>query len=429
MAAISPEKLKELMLKVRKGATTSLSLPQLQAIIEAIGGKWTPYMGFAPGLRRGDRNFVWADSPAEAQEKMGALKKLLVSSLPSKPKSGVMYVTKLDEPKIVHGDTFEIAFDSVTGVEGVRIEMPDGKKTEILPSEHSIQEARDYLDDGPRKAPLRPYLVTDWLAKNTDWVARVNTFMGVEEHVPAAERTRDRTGSCAVCFQNVKLAPEKNSIVIHGYKRPGTGTVHGKCEGVGYPPYELSSKGTAMYLTEFIEPAAKVLQSRYDALKANDISEFYSEGRKKRYTKDDPHWDVYLEEAQEDVGRRLKYALDDKEAYTKLVHHWKERALPKEGEKHIDWFVQGQKSASSRKVAMTHLLASRVASRFIAAADEQALQREFRRHVDDERSRLERDLRGKPKSQQDDARNDLEKRLRSEAMSQFGFTTGKAMTY
>lgn len=36
-------------------------------------------------------------------------------------------------------------------------------------------------------------------------------------------------------------------MVLHGYKRPGTGNVVGDCFGVGYPPYEQSSSGCSAY--------------------------------------------------------------------------------------------------------------------------------------------------------------------------------------
>lgn len=341
------------MLKVRKGATSSLTISQLQAIIEAIGGKWTSFVGFVAGTRVGDRNAVWADSQSEAEGMVQALKKFEVSSLPSKPKSGVMYVTKLDDVKVAHGDQYEILFDSVTGAEGARVEMPGGKKAEFLPGKYSIQEARDYLKKGPRRESLYPPDVIRWLAKETDWVAQINAFLGVEEHVPADARTRDRTGSCPVCFQNVKIAPERNTVVLHGYKRPGHGSVEGKCFGVGYLPFELSSKGCEEYLEKYLRPQLKVAEAYANSLKADDLESFSLPGSSQRLTRDNPKFEFQLRIAREDSERRVAYIKQDVEAYENLVRHWKERPLPKEGEKHIDWFYAGQKSASAMKVAST----------------------------------------------------------------------------
>lgn len=350
MPTIPPEKLKELMLKVRKGATASLTLAQVEAILQAIGAKVEFFVGFVPGLRKGDRNALFLDSLPEAESALAKLQKLQVSSLPAKPKLGMMYVKKIDpiEPWV---GGHQIFFDSVTAAPGVKIEMPDGKKTEILPSVYQIPEARDFLQDGPKKLSVYVPDVIRWLTKETDWVARVNSFLGVEEHLPAEVRTRDRTGSCPVCFSNVKLSP-RNEIVLHGYQRPGHGSVQGRCFGVSFLPFELSPKGSSQFLSQILEPSYKSLQAESNSLQAEDLDKFVYGNRV--VERGDPSWDLLLSRAREDAKSKLRQSEMEKEAYEKLVQKWKERALPKEGDRHIDWFVEGRKA--SLRVVQAFLL-------------------------------------------------------------------------
>lgn len=351
MATIPTEKLNELMMKVRKGATSSFTLAQIQAIVEALGGSFESFTGLVKGVRSSGRNMIWADSETEAETYLSVLRKAPAPG--GKLKPGVMYVSKIDDVAPQPGG-FRIFFDSFTAAIGVKIEL-GGKSAELLPSEYSIQEARDYVHQGPRKESVRASEVVGWLAKNTDWVARANAFLNMEEHVPAEARTRDRTGSCPVCFQNVKLASEK--IVLHGYKRPGHGTVQGKCIGVGFPPFELSVKGTKEFLDEYLEPGLRSLKESRKALDAEDLTTVKPYNRE--YTRNDPEWDMMLRRAKEDLDARVKSAERERDAYERLVRNWKERPLPKEGERHIDWFTAGQKSASTIlnvRIARVHFL-------------------------------------------------------------------------
>ena len=45
-------------------------------------------------------------------------------------------------------------------------------------------------------------------------------------------------GICQACLGEFHVHSSK--MVLHGYKRPGHGSIEGDCEGVGHPPYELS---------------------------------------------------------------------------------------------------------------------------------------------------------------------------------------------
>lgn len=48
------------------------------------------------------------------------------------------------------------------------------------------------------------------------------------------------SGMCQACLRIQKLKPNTNKLVLHGYERPGTGSINGSCFGVDELPYELS---------------------------------------------------------------------------------------------------------------------------------------------------------------------------------------------
>lgn len=53
-------------------------------------------------------------------------------------------------------------------------------------------------------------------------------------------------GTCPVCEHQQKITP-RGAMVLHGYRRPGDGSIEGDCFGVGLPPYEVSSEGCVKY--------------------------------------------------------------------------------------------------------------------------------------------------------------------------------------
>lgn len=59
-------------------------------------------------------------------------------------------------------------------------------------------------------------------------------------------------GTCGICQREIAI--ENGLLVHHGYKRPGIGVIVGDCFGVGYEPYERSTKACEDY--------AKMLQDR-----------------------------------------------------------------------------------------------------------------------------------------------------------------------
>lgn len=71
-----------------------------------------------------------------------------------------------------------------------------------------------------------------------------NIFMQAASMRKSDEReTATRyVGNCQYCCGDQKLHNE--TMVHHGYRRPGDGVIHGDCPAVGEPPYELSCEFT-----------------------------------------------------------------------------------------------------------------------------------------------------------------------------------------
>ena len=347
-AKITPEKLKELMLKVRKGATGSIKLPQIWAMLEAIGGKMDPTVGLVPQFTKDAKGIVHAGDKGEIEAKRRFQETLLVSRLPSNPKTGVVYVTKISpiiEISKYGGYYFEV--ESYVGKNGFRVQTPDGKKTDFLPGRFSDSV---YEHD-----------VLDWLKNNTDWIARINHFLGTDEHVPAAERTREGTGTCPVCFRNVKISGS-GSIMLHGYKRPGYGMTEGKCPGVGYPPFELSVKGVAAYLNQLVRMIAEE-EAMLAKLRSGDVTELFvfRNNRRERVTPEHRSWQFFLQTEIKNLEGNLPMVKKEKEEFTLLKTHWVERPLPKEGDRERNLYLEGQKPSARRVARRFVRLASDVA--------------------------------------------------------------------
>jgi hypothetical protein len=332
------------MLKVRKGATASLKLPQVKAILEAIGGKMEPTVGFVPTFTKNDaRDFKGGHTREIAEENRRYWESFLVPRLPSNPKLG-LYVTELSP--IIESPTsgwFYFEVESYTGKNGVRIHTPDGKKTDIFPY-------KDLVDKSD---------VLDWLKDNTDWIARINDFLGTEEHVPGAARTREGTGTCPVCFRNVKFSGS-GTMVLHGYTRPGYGMTEGRCPGVGYPPFELSVKGVVAYLEQLVLMVTEE-EARLAKLRSGDVTELvvFRNRRSERITPENRNWDAYIKAEIMQTERNLQMFKKQKEEFTLLKTNWVERPLPKEGERERNLYSEGQKPS-----------ARRVARRFVRLASE-----------------------------------------------------------
>lgn len=119
------------------------------------------------------------------------------------------------------------------------------------------------------------------------------------------ERARVGKATCPCCFRPFMLLPRAKKgdrsmpgIVLHGYRRPGTGYLKGECFGNGWPPFELSPEGTKEYLIQ-LNSFLKDLNTRLGRLE-RDEEDTLVIGFLKAYTRSNTppvEWERYREMA------------------------------------------------------------------------------------------------------------------------------------
>ena len=339
-AAITPEKLTELLLKIRKGATASFTWKNLADVLPHLGIEIEKTVGLVPV-----DGFVYGYSrePENHQEELAIKEKELdqfrVTALPTHPKPGQVYLTTLGP--IMTSFRKSLPYEGAVGAEGWKISMPGEKSYLALPYSSDLGDPRNGWKETRPAAKVSIYGALTWLGKEAHWKDRANQALNMEAHVPADQRTRDNTGTCGVCWQNIKLKGDR--IVLHGYKRPGTGSVHGDCFGAGYLAFELAPTATKEYLTQALLPSLEKTRDYIQALKSGKITKITRDGRD--VSVGDPSWDYALPKEIESKERSLDGAEAWASVFRELVSHWKERPLPKPGEPIIDWFSKGRKGS------------------------------------------------------------------------------------
>lgn len=179
-----------------------------------------------------------------------------------------------------------------------------------------------------------------WLKKETNFLECVLDTLGLEDYETErankrrVERTRENTGTCGVCGCEHKL-DAAGRLVNHGFTRPGHGYIVGNCFGVGYEPFELSSKA----VDDYIEVLTKTL-SRYELyvskLKNGEIKEIkafvYNRKERKKVIKHfdlgDEGFDDVLKAEIVEYSRNVEFIKRDIDIYTEKSNNWKLDILP-----------------------------------------------------------------------------------------------------
>lgn len=345
LAAMDDAKMEALLQKIRKGATSSLTWSQLGEVFQTLGNGWRleKTTDFIPLFDERPANY-WVSDNESGIKKHQEYKDAFVSSLPTTAKPGKLYVTELSELKASHRDALEFQFKGYWGNDAWRIVTPNGQERIERPSKFDVGDGslspKSYRTI--KHGKIRLYDVIPWLKKETSFMEDINAKLGTDPHETGVVRTRDGTGTCPACFQNIKLA-NGEKMVLHGYRRPGTGTTHGKCFCVGYPAFELSVKGSKDYL--------EVLQEEFDEkehflkrLKDGSVDSLPDQYNPQKFVKKgEPTWERQLERKILLLEDELAFDEGMINAFKRLIQNWKPRPLPKEGDRKIDLFSVGQK--------------------------------------------------------------------------------------
>jgi hypothetical protein len=342
---MDPEKLKKLLQSLRKaqGYLTGLTWSQMGEVFTVLdpGWKLEKIVGLVKGFDgESEYETFYGSSQAEAEKRHQELAKSAVLSLPSSPKANELYILDLGE--VLHDprrDMYKFSCKPWLGAEGWRITSHTGKQLDVFPDRFRFGELRHgYRATTRGKIPV--YDALSRMKKETDWLDQINKSLNEDEFVPSAKRTRDSTGSCSVCFQNVKITNGRN-IVLHGYKRPGTGYAHGECEGTRFPAFELSIEGTKSYLEKGVRPSI-ARNKEYLARINQDALEEIPTSLNRTIRRTDKGWAIELARLKEKTEQLIGLLEADEKSYEKLIQNWKPRPLPKEGDRHINWFYAGQ---------------------------------------------------------------------------------------
>jgi hypothetical protein len=348
---MDPAKLEALLLKIRKGATASLTAKNLSEAFAVLdpGWKLEKTTGLVKLYGRSEENHPEAffdDDRDKVEQKQKDLSKDAVTSLPSSPKANKLYVLDLTEVKQANPTSrnfndsrFYFEFKPWMGSEGWKVTTSTGRTQDFFPSRHVFGTPYHGYKPG-RLGQVYVFDIITWLNKETDWLDQINKKLGLDTFEKSAPRTRESTGSCPVCFQNIKI--KDGRMVLHGYRRPGHGSTVGNCFGVGYPPFELDVKGTKAFLEEDLVPKYESAKKGNDLAEADKIDSIPKKNGEIR--RGDFRWDYELRSYKMYLKQKLEVAEETKKAFEKLVANWKERPLPKKGDPHIDWFFKGQKA-------------------------------------------------------------------------------------
>lgn len=221
--------------KIRKskGVPNSVKLGEIFPFLVGLGFTVKETVKFIGGdLQRSTGN------PTEMDSLYSNLQTMFVASLPQNPTSGSRYVTDLKR-----SSPTEVQYRIHDAVPGYEILSPHGKDFHLLPE----------YPGGPVR--VNPAL-NKWLKADPTFqqflsgaaVTQNNPQQTLPKKQPAGDRPSQNNGTCPVCFESV--AVRSGDMVLHGYRRPGSGSVSGRCFGLGYPPFEVSPEGTIAYLKE-----------------------------------------------------------------------------------------------------------------------------------------------------------------------------------
>ncbi len=356
VAGLPDDAKKTILLKIRKGTDAAITLAQTLHVIEMIGGTWEVEAGFVPmkgvnpktGQPHTDEYHTANPASRDWIESLHAdYKAREIPELPSRANPGDRFVTNVSS---IGKNTYEwlmFTFVAWTVVYGIRINMPDEQSALFLPDGHSIlREGQDTFVTISKTKPYEVHVLHEvkrWLNNETDYKAYVCRLLDMEEHVPAAQRTRDNTGCCPVCFREMKLEPGSRVMVAHGFKRPHhAGYTYGNCYGVGLLPYELSSNGVAKYMNNVLLPELSKLDMDIANVETDALDRYPSswEFHGKPIERGQPRFEDAREHYHNKLTHEREHLTRTIALYQTLVREWKPRELPKEGGPPRQWLVE-----------------------------------------------------------------------------------------
>lgn len=291
------------------------------AVLEHFAYRIEPIFGFVGGGMK-SQDFR---TPEAAEAFRRTNQKLIVTKLPEIGKPGQVYIMDVSGPEeTIYG--FTVSFRMWVGSEGYRVTSPEGSAFELLADAQARSMKRERIDVDP---------LVKWIRTETDLPSKFEAIKNEKKEVFV--RTRENTGSCGACLRNIKLKEKSGSqhpvIVLHGYRRPGTGNTQGSCLGVEFPPYELSDAATK-YALKRAESSRESREAWVRKLEAGEVTELASiTGRVLKKENVDPiSWQRSIEQEIQREKGDIRFLNRTIETLKQLISDWKLRPLPEAGQ-------------------------------------------------------------------------------------------------
>lgn len=238
---------------------------------------------------------------------------------PSNPKMGHVYMEKWEEEPREDGRVFT-SFGTVWyGVPVWEVTAPSGKRVQIVVGIDTYGDGADPASF--KSAALWKFLYDHGAQEGSESLLIEAPAMRI---MPSKLRDLTNTGTCPVCTNNQKLRGDR--MVDHGYVIPRFYSMRQKsCFGVGYPPYELSSKGCVAYRKALLNQLEKT-QEDLQAV-AND-EKVLLDRSKKPMPRDHKNYAYYKEEVIRGMQSDIKYLNEDIKTMDARIKTWKVAPLP-----------------------------------------------------------------------------------------------------
>ena len=140
-------------------------------------------------------------------------------------------------------------------------------------------------------------------------------------------------GHCQYCGGEFKLAgsrPGAYAVVLHGYKRPGDGNIHGHCLGTDHAPWETTCEDTRRWLAAEEREKAAFEEKLAEVKSPHFRSELYLEPNRRkgetegRWVRPDDHAWAELRRGQESRFEHAVWALKQiMRTHMDLVSTWR----------------------------------------------------------------------------------------------------------
>lgn len=345
------EALKELMMKLRKGAGTSLKVKQLVPVLDYLGGWLIEDTIVLVAESRSYSDTSEADvrtytnsNPGNVQAVWDKSKAQEVSKLPDPEQAKLHHTYYMDVSDIETLPSGQTGFQykAWQASLGTLVKAPNGKSITISKS------VDRFLDSYPSNEFdfLTKERVSDWLQKSTPFLKQINEKLDLpsfevekqnqvdkrREELKEISRTKENIGECPVCEGMFRLLPKTREgkdksmpgMVLHGYKRPGIGYIHSNCPGEFWPPFELSPEGTVYYLA-LVKKSLSAAEDRMKALERDEVEVLYgTPGKQYKKSEMDPR--DWAEKYEAEVASQKKKVVDIKkevETLKKKISGWK----------------------------------------------------------------------------------------------------------